>query len=133
MVAALILVISGAMLAQFVVFFWRANMLDMAAKPLSDSMSAAQTTFSGALDLSDFKAVSAMSKICPGVARSSARLWPVRVYYQAVRVVSRLSTAMPQVNSWACQEMAACTRYVAVSMDCCLQSNQAFVAALRSS
>ncbi len=125
MVAALILVISGAMLAQFVVFFWRANMLAVAAEPLSES-------FSPALKLDDFAAIAAMSKICPSVTVSPAKLWQVRAYYQAVRVVSWLCSAMPQANSWARQEMAACTRYVAVSMDRCLQSNQAYLAALRS-
>jgi hypothetical protein len=132
MVAALILVISGAMLGQFVVFFWRANMLAVAAQPLSESMSSAQTTFSTALNLDDFDSVSAMSKLCPGVMTSSVKLWPVRAYYQAVRGISWLSASMPQANAWALREMASCTRYVAVSVDRCLLSNQAYVAALRS-
>jgi len=132
MVAALILVISGAMLAQFVVFFWRANMLAIAAQPLSESLTSAQTGFSAALNLNDFEAVAAMSKLCPSVTLSSAKLLPVRAYYQAMRVISLLFAAMPQASSWARQEMASCTRYVAVSMDRCLQSNQDYVAALRS-
>jgi hypothetical protein len=132
MVAALILVISGAMLAQFVVFFWRANMLAVAAQPLSETMSSAQTTFSSALNLDAFDSVTAMSKLCPGVTISPVKLWPVRAYYQAVRTISWLSAAMPQANAWARQEMASCTRYVAVSMDRCLLSNQAYVVALRS-
>jgi hypothetical protein len=131
MIAALILVISGAMLVQFVVFFWRANMLAVASEPLSQSMSSAQRSFSGALNLNDFDSVTAMSQICPGVNLPRPELWPVRVYYRAVRAISRLSAAMPQANSWARREMACCTRYVAVSMDHCLQSNQAYVAALR--
>lgn len=133
MVAALILVISSIMLAQFVVFFWRANMLAVASEPLSESLSAAQTSFSRALDLDDFASVAAMSTLCPGVTLSPAKLWPVRIYYQAARLVSWLcSGAMPQAGSWARQEMAFCTRYVAVSMDRCLQANQAYLAALRS-
>jgi hypothetical protein len=126
MIAALILVISGTMLAQFVVFFWRANMLAIAAEPLSES-------FSPALKLDDFDTVAAMSKICPSVTVSPAKLWQVRAYYQVVRVSSWLGSAiMPQANAWARQEMASCTRYVAVSMDRCLQSNQSYLAALRS-
>jgi hypothetical protein len=125
MIAALILVISGAMLAQFLVFFWRANMLAVAAEPLSES-------FSPALKLDDFDSVAAMSKICPSVTVLTSQLWQVRAYYQAVRVVSWLCSAMPQANSWARQEMVSCTRFVAVSMDRCLQSNQAYMAALRS-
>ncbi|HEV2421537.1 MAG TPA: hypothetical protein VGS59_07515 [Candidatus Acidoferrales bacterium] len=133
MVAALILVISGAMFGQFVVFFWRANMLAVAAEPLSERLTSAQPGFSAALNLSDFEAVAAMSKLCPSVTLSSAKLQPVRAYYQAMRVISRLVAAMPQASSWARQEMASCTRYVAVSMDRCLQSNQDYLAALRSS
>lgn len=132
MVAALILVISTAMLAQFIVFFWRANMLAVAAQPISESLGAAQTSFSGAVDLNDFNSVAAMSKLCPGVTFSSVKLSPVRAYYQAVRALAAICSAMPQANLWARQEMALCTRYVAVSMDRCLQSNQAYAAALRS-
>jgi hypothetical protein len=132
MVAALILVISTAMLAQFIVFFWRANMLAIAAQPLSESLSSAQASFSSAVNLGDFESLAAMSKLCPGVTLSPVKLWPVRIYYQAVRTISRLSAAIPQANLWARQEMAICTRYVAVSMDRCLQSNQAYAAALRS-
>ncbi|MGB6877108.1 MAG: hypothetical protein WBD87_13855 [Candidatus Acidiferrales bacterium] len=133
MIAALILVISGAMLAQFLVFFWRANMLAIATEPLSENMSSAQKNFSPALKLDDFATVAAMSKICPSVTVSPAKLWQVRAYYQVVRVASWLCSAiMPQANAWARQEMASCTRYVAVSMDRCLQSNQAYLAALRS-
>lgn len=132
MVAAFILVISGAMLAQFVVFFWRANMLAVAAEPLSESLRSPEAGFSAALNLDDFETVAAISKLCPSVTLSAAKLRPVRAYYQAMRVISRLLSAMPQANSWARQEMAFCTRYVAVSMDRCLQSNQDYVAALRS-
>jgi hypothetical protein len=132
MVAAFILVISGAMLAQFVVFFWRANMLAVAAQPLSESLTSPQAGFSAALNLDDFETVTAMSKLCPSVTLSAAKLQPVRVYYQAMRAISRLFAAMPAASSWAQREMASCTRYVAVSMDRCLQSNQDYVAALRS-
>lgn len=132
MVAALILVISTVMLAQFLVFFWRANMLAVAAQPISENLGSAQTSFSSAVNLEDFDSLAAMSKLCPALALSSAKLWPVRAYYQAIRAFSRLSSVMPQANLWARQEMALCTRYVAVSMDRCLQSNQAYAAALRS-
>jgi hypothetical protein len=132
MVAALILVISTAMLAQFLIFFWHANMLAVAAQPISESLSSAQANFSIAVNLEDFDSVAAMSKLCTGVTLPPAKLWPVRAYYQAMRALLRSSAWIPQANLWARQEMALCTRYVAVSMDRCLQSNQAYAAALRS-
>lgn len=132
MVAALILVISGAMLAQFLVFFWRANMLAVASQALSGSLNAAQTGVFRAVTRDDFRSLATISKICPSVASSSVKLWPVRAYYQAIRALSRISAAMPQANAWAVQEMASCTRYLEVSIERCLESNQAYVAALRS-
>lgn len=132
MVAALILVISGTMLAQFLVFFWRANMLAVAVQPLSGSLNAAQTDAFRTVSRDDFRSLAAISKICPGVTSSSIKLWPVRAYYQAIRALSQISAAMPQANAWALQEMACCTRYLEVSIERCLESNRAYVAALRS-
>lgn len=132
MIAALILVISGAMLVQFVVFFWRANMLAVAAQPLSGSLTAAQIGFFGTVDCDDFRSLATISKICPGVASGSVKLWPVRAYYQAILALQRVSVNMPQANAWARQEMASCARYLLVSVERCLESNQAYAAALRS-
>lgn len=132
MIAALILVISGAMLAQFVVFFWRANMLEVAAQPLSGSLYVAQNEALSALNFADFQSLTAISKLCPGITLSSAKLWRVRGYYQALTGLSRLLKAMPQAQAWALQEMASCTRYLAVSIENCLDSNKAYVASLGS-
>ncbi|HEV2304079.1 MAG TPA: hypothetical protein VGR93_01040 [Candidatus Acidoferrales bacterium] len=133
MFAALILVISAAMMAQFVLFFWRANMLATAAEPISETLSSVQATFGQAGDVDDFDTIAAVSKMCPSVGFASAKLWPAQAYYQAVRLVSRLcSMVLPQGSPWARQEMASCSRYVAVSIDRRLASNQAYLAALRA-
>lgn len=133
MVASLILVISGVMLAQFVVAFWRANMLETASQPVSEAFSAAQASLGKTANLDDFASVAAMSKLCPDVTVSTISLWPVRIYYQALRLISLLcSAAFPQGSSWARQEMVFCSRYLAVSVDRRLLSNQAYLAALRS-
>jgi len=134
MFAALIFVLSGAMLAQFVVFFWRANMLAIGAQPVSDLLRLAESSFPNALNQNGFAAIAAMSEICPDMGSpSSPNLRPVRAYYRAMRSVAYLSKAvLPQASAWARQEMASCTKYVAVSMDLRLRSNQDFVAELRS-
>lgn len=132
MVAALILVISGVMLAQFVVFFWRANMLEVAAQPLSGSLHVAQNDALSALNFADFQSLAAISKLCPGVTLSSAKLWRVRGYYQVLSGLCQLLRTMPQAQAWALQEMASCTRYLAVSIESCLDSNKAYVASLCS-
>ena len=134
MFAALIFVLSGAMLAQFVAFFWRANMLAVAAQPVSERLRSAELSFPNALNQNGFSAITAMSEICPSMGSpSSLRLWPVRSYFRAMRSLAYLCKAvLPQASAWARQEMASCTQYVAVSMDLRLQSNQEFVAELRS-
>ena len=134
MFAALIFVLSGAMLAQFVVFFWRANMLAVGAQPVSGLLRSAELSFPNALIQNGFATIAAMSEICPNMGSpSSLKLWPVRSYYRAMRSLAYLSKAvLPQASAWARHEMASCTQYVAVSMDLRLQSNQDFVAELRS-
>lgn len=133
MIAALILVLSGAMLTQFVVFFWRANMLAVAAQPVSDRLRSAESSFSNALNQNGFSTITAMSEICPNMGSPSPKLWPVRSYHRAMRSLAYMCHAvLPQASTWARQEMAACTQYVAVSMDLRIKSNQDFVAELRS-
>lgn len=134
MFAALIFVLSGAMLAQFVVFFWRANMLAVGAQPVSDLLRSAELGFANALNQNGFSTMTAMSRICPNLGSpSSLKLGRVRSYYRAMRSVAYLCKAvLPQASAWARREMASCTKYVAVSMDLRLQSNQEFVAELRS-
>jgi hypothetical protein len=134
MLAALILVISGAMLAQFVVFFWRANMVNIAAQPVSDHLRAAEASFTNALSQNGFSTLTAMSEMCPSMGSSDIKLWPVRSYHRAMRSLAWLCEAagLTQTGAWAQLEMAACTQYVAVSMDLRLESNRAMVAELRS-
>jgi len=134
MIASLIFVISGAMLAQFVLFFWRANMLAVAGQPVSDRLRLMESSFANAMNQNGFSTITALSQICPNMgALRSIKLWPVRSYHRAMRFTAYLcSAAIPQASAWAQTEMAACTQYVAVSMDLRVQSNQAFVAELRS-
>ncbi|MGH9709537.1 MAG: hypothetical protein ACRD37_03215 [Candidatus Acidiferrales bacterium] len=121
------------MLAQFVVFFWRANMLAIAAQPVSEHLVAAELSFANAMNRNGFSTIAAMSQICPSRGSRSIKLWPVRSYHRAMRSLAYLcKAALPQASVWAAQEMAACTQYVAVSMDLRLKSNQAFFAELRS-
>ena len=132
MFAALICVISLAMMAQFAIFFWRANMLAIAAEPVSNTLIAAQSSFTATTDSEEFETFAAISKICPAIGPDSLKLWPARAYYRVMRLISRCSAILPQGSSWARQEMAFCTRYAAVSIDRRLCLNQAYVAAIRS-
>jgi hypothetical protein len=131
--AALIFVISAAMLAQFTLFFWRANLLGVASQAVSERMQTAQASFSNAVGEDDFATISAMSEICPNLGATEAKLGSVRLYYQALRGLASLcQSLLPKSSAWAQREMVACTRFLAVSMDMRLKSNEDFLAELRS-
>ncbi len=133
MFAALIFVISVAMMAQFAIFFWRANMLAIAAEPISESFASAQASFKPGADSTGFDTFAALSKICPGIGLVTLKLWPARAYYQGMRLLTSICSAvLPRGTSWAHQEMAFCSRYIAVSIDRRLMANQAYLAAMRS-
>jgi hypothetical protein len=133
MFAALIFVMSVAMTAQFAIFFWRSAFLATAAQPVSERFRMAQDSFSNALNQNDFAAISSMSDLCPSLDPGVKKLGAVRVYYQVLRALAALShSLLPQASKWTQCEMAACRRFVAVSLDSRLQSNEAFLAELRS-
>jgi hypothetical protein len=52
----------------------------------------------------------------------------LRAYYSAVSVLCKL----PALQAWAKQEMATCSRYVAVLVDQRLTQNLAYAAEMRS-
>jgi hypothetical protein len=133
MFAALIFVMSVAMTVQFAIFFWRSAFLATAAQPVSERFRLAQDSLSNALNQNDFAAMSSMSDLCPILDPSVKKLGAVRLYYQALRALSALSQSLlPQASKWAQREMAVCTRFVAVSLDARLESNEAFLAQLRA-
>lgn len=133
MFAALIFVLSVAMAAQFAIHFWRSAFLAKAAQPVSERIQIAQESISNAVKQSDFRAISSLTEICPDLGAAENRFVGVRVYYQLLRGVAAFSKiAMPQAGKWAQKEMAACSRFLAVSMDARLKSNEAFLAELRS-
>jgi hypothetical protein len=133
MFAALIFVMSVVMTAQFAIFFWRSAFLATAAQPVSERILLAQSSLSNALNQNDFAAMSSMSDLCPDLNPAARKLGAVRLYYQALRTLAALSNAiLPVGSNWARREMATCTRFVAVSLDARLKSNEAFLAELRS-
>lgn len=133
MFAALIFVMSVAMAAQFAIHFWRAAFLATAAQPVSERIQMAQENISNSMQQNDFRAISSLTEICPDLGSAERRFVAVRAYYQLLRGLASFSKAvLPQASNWAQNEMVACTRFVAVSMDARLKSNEAFLAELRS-
>ena len=134
MIAALIFVISMAAAVQFVVFSWRAALLSIAAKPLSETGHRAIDLVAGCLEPEDFRAVSALHQVCPDLTSAKNRkMWHVRAYYRTLEFVQSVSHAvLPAFSAWSLREMSACTRYAAVVVDQHLQHNRACIAELHS-
>lgn len=133
MLAALIFVMSVAMAAQFAIHFWRSALLATAAQPVSERIHMAQEGISNAVQQNDFQAISSLTGICPDLGATENNFGAVRTYYRLLSAMSSLSKSiLPQASKWARKEMAICTRFLAVSMDARLKSNEAFLAELRS-
>lgn len=133
MFAALIFVMSVVMATQFIIHFWRAAFLAWAAQPVSERIQMAQQSISSASRAADFQAMSSLSEICPDLGSPANGFGLVRAYYQLLNALASFSkSVLPSASKWAQTEMAACTRFVAVSMDARLKSNEAFLAELRS-
>lgn len=133
MFAALIFVMSVVMATQFIIHFWRAAFLAWAAQPVSERIQIAQECVSRASQAAEFQAISSLTEICPDLASPANNFSIVRAYYQLLRALASFSkSVLPSASQWAQREMAACTRFVVVSMDARLKSNEAFLAELRS-
>ena len=133
MIAALLLVISLAALAQFALFSWRAILAGIAAQPLSERFAEASPVGEAAMQGGGFDAMVNLHSMTPELRVGEGRLRAVRMYYHAVETLSRMSgKVMPQVAAWSEREMATCTRYVAVLVDQRMARNMECAAALRS-
>ena len=134
MIAALLLVISLAALAQFALFYWRAVLAGVAAQPLSEQFHDAAQLGVVAVQASDFNAmVNLHDLMTPELKAGNGRLRAVRMYYRMVDALNRMAgKLMPQVAAWSEREMATCTKYVAVRVDQRMARNLECAAALRS-
>jgi len=131
MVAALILVMAAAALAQFGVCYARAIMLTIASEPLSDKLRLAAERAS--TSLADFNAVLALNRMCPELGRNGRSIGLVRGYHGALAgMKSLLGRVVPSFSAWADNEMDMCTRYVAVLVDRRLRSNFEYAASVRA-
>jgi hypothetical protein len=123
MVIALICVISGAALAQFLLFYWRATISVVASAPLSPRVREAAGIQGDAFTGRDFGTVLYLHEICPDLKSAGAGVALVQCYYYMVRGLERLGGSLLQ--GWASQELATCSRYVAARIDQRIASNRA--------
>lgn len=120
MLASLLLAFSLVALAQFVVYYWRAVMVGVAAHQLSGQVQRAARISMSSLDPADFETLLNLHDMTPGLKGDPGQLLTVRLYYRAAKAVGRL---VPQLSGWTQREMSTCARYVAVLVDQRLQRN----------
>ncbi len=126
MVIALICVISGAALAQFLIFYWRATISVVASAPLSPSVREAAGIQDKSFTGRDFGTVLYLFEICPDLKSSSAGVALVKRYYHLVRGLERLGGSL--VRGWTSEELATCSRYVAARIDQRIAGNRTVLA-----
>jgi hypothetical protein len=128
MISVVLLILSVGALAQFGLYYWRSLISGYASQPLSERF----PLFSGLSHESpegeDFEALLSLHRLTPTMGRRADSLSALRAYYTAVKVLCR----MPALQNWAKQEMATCSRYVAVLVDQRLTQNLAYAHEMRS-
>ncbi|MFZ0637196.1 MAG: hypothetical protein WA755_11575 [Candidatus Acidiferrales bacterium] len=133
MVTILILVISAAAFAQFAVFSWRAAFLTIAAQPVSDETRAALSLPGSSLETADFQGATQWLALSPSLSGTDLSVWPVRLYYAALRGLGSLTGLFTASGAdWSQREMEACAQYVTVVMDERLRRNRACMAEICS-
>ncbi len=128
MISVVILIAAVGGMAQFGLHYWRSLIAGHASQPLSERF----PLFSGLAhetpEAEDFGALLSLHRLTPALGRRHESLSALRAYYTAVSVLCRL----PALQGWAQQEMATCSKYVAVMVDQRLTQNLAYAAEMRS-
>ena len=134
MVAAFILVMSIAALAQFAILQWRSMWITVASQPLSSSFQGATGIAATAVGAGDFDfLVKTSEQLCPSLQERNLWLREVGLYYRALQVVQELFGAnAPSLSNWAVRELTACSRYAAAILDQRLNASLEFAAEARS-
>lgn len=129
MIAAMLLLISVVMLAQFGLFYWRAVVAGVAAQPLSDLVRAAARLENGTVRSTDFHTMLDLHHVTPSLKDGNDELGLVKAYYAALE---KLARHVPPLAGWTEREMTLCSRYVAVLVDQRLERNLVCAAEMRS-
>jgi hypothetical protein len=128
MISVLLLILSVGAMVQFGLYYWRSLISGYASQPLSERF----PLFSGLQHetpaAEDFGALLSLHRLTPTLGRRADSLSGLRAYYTAISVLCRL----PALQNWAKQEMAICSRYVAVLVDQRLTQNLAYAHEMRS-
>src|SRR5207245_6955912 len=93
MFPAILLAVSVVALIQFTVYYWRAIVAGVAAKPLSNLILTAAGLTDESVGSSDFEAILNVHELTPCLKTGQGRLQAVRAYYRAAQARSEEHTS----------------------------------------
>ena len=112
MFAAFILMLSLAALGQFVVFYYRAILVSVAAYPLTGYVQQVQGFPDRPLCHEDFDVLLRLQQICPQVGPDARSLNVARVYYRLLSAAKRIVNGfLPVMHSWMEREQTLCAQF----------------------
>jgi hypothetical protein len=133
MFSAVLLAVAVAALGQFALYYWRAVLSSVAARPISSRVLEAVNVGESNLCGADFEKLSQLLDLTPELKSDGGGLGFVNCYYCVVgKVAELLGGAVPNLMAWSEQERALCARYAAVQIDHRLEANLAQAASIRS-
>jgi len=128
MIAAVLIAVSIAALAQFALYYWRAMIAGIAAQPVSERIRGAAGISGPVVGAQDFRSLLSLYELAPDLRGPAGKFGVLRSYYFVVQRLGRLS---PSLASWAHAEMTICSRYLAVVVEQHMERNTAFAAQMR--
>ena len=128
MIPAILFCISMVACGQFALYYWRATIGGLGARPISDRVRIAAGISTPSIGSGDFRAILKINELSPDLSGPGASFRAIRAYYAGIEKLARL---IPSARSWAESEMATCSRYAAVLMDQHLEQNMACSAHIR--
>ena len=128
MIAAILFTVSTAALVQFALYYWRAVIAGVAARPISDRIRTAAGITAPQIAAQDFHSILSLHDLSPDLRGPNGSFIGVRAYFS---VVEKIGSLIPVMASWANAEMLTCSRYVAVLVDQHLERNMLCAAKVR--
>jgi hypothetical protein len=118
MIAALICVVSMAVLSQLTIAHFRSIIASSRRVVLSARVREITGIESDRVAADDFARLVQLVRLCPEQGDDQAEIRAVGTYYRLLNLVSRLSRpVVPGVAAWANQERQSCSYFAAVALD----------------